>query len=78
MVYKEWVCLFHEGFAGKKGQSWWSRRGGAPVPGIEDALREAEKMERPARIRVRKNDKHFEVLDYEFGPPRQAELAIGA
>ena len=78
MVYKEWVCLFHDGFAGKKGVAWWTKRGGQPAAGIEEALRLAEMIEKPTRIRVRKNDKHFEVLDYEFGPPRQAELAIGA
>jgi DNA repair protein RadD len=78
MVYKEWVCLFHDGFAGKKGLAWWTKRGGAPASCIEEALTLAEELRKPTRIRVRKNDKHFEVLDYEFGPARQAALALGA
>lgn len=79
MTYKEWVCLFHEGFAGRKAAIWWQKRSDGPIPAsIEAALEASGTLKQPARIRIRKNHQHFEVLDYEFGSPRQAGLAIGA
>jgi DNA repair protein RadD len=79
MTYREWVCLLHPGFAGRKAAAWWQRRSDEPTPAtIEKALATSPRLMQPTRIRVRKNDKHFEVLDYEFATPRQAELAIGA
>jgi len=42
-TYREWVCLDHEGFAGKKARQWWRRRfglaetGGLPIT-VDHAL----------------------------------------
>lgn len=31
-VLKEWVCVEHDGFAGKKARDWWSKRSNARFP----------------------------------------------
>ena len=37
-VFREWVCLDHEGFAQEKAHQWWRRRFGDPVPTVDEAL----------------------------------------
>lgn len=38
-MISEWVCLDHEGLAGRKAHQWWRRRfPGEPVPSVDEAL----------------------------------------
>ena len=37
-VYREWICLDHEGHAGNKAREWWLARFGPPPPSLDDAL----------------------------------------
>ncbi len=81
VTHSEWICFEHGGFATKKAHGWWYRRMiDTPPATTDEALRLSNDLRTPSRIRVRKQEKHFEVIDYDFdtGPPRQAELAIGA
>jgi DNA repair protein RadD len=34
--HREWVCLEHDGYAGKKARDWWRMRFGEPVPKTAD------------------------------------------
>lgn len=34
----EWVCLDHEGYAGRKAHQWWRQRFGSPVPTVDEAM----------------------------------------
>ena len=66
ITVKEWVCLFHGGYAERKGQKWWRDRGGGEVTDIDEALTAANFLPEPKRIRVRKDGKNYEVIDYDF------------
>ena len=37
-VFREWVCLDHDGFPGKKAREWWLARFDGPVPSVDEAL----------------------------------------
>jgi len=37
-VFREWICLDHEGLAGQKARMWWLRRFVPPVPTVNEAL----------------------------------------
>ena len=37
-VISDWVCLEHDGYAGRKARQWWSERSRLPVETIEEAV----------------------------------------
>jgi DNA repair protein RadD len=37
-VFREWICLDHEGLPGRKAYEWWMERFGPPPPKLDDAL----------------------------------------
>lgn len=67
-VFKEWVCLDHGGFAGKKARDWWRRHGGPePIPSIDAALECMDtEINVPSFIKVWVNKRFPEILNYEF------------
>jgi len=78
MKYSEWVCLDHPGYAGMKGRNWWNARSPeehkipmdlrCDYPILTSwALEHGDKLPVPARVRVRRNGQHFEVIEYGFG-----------
>jgi DNA repair protein RadD len=67
--YKEWVCLEHGQFAGKRARDWWRTRAGDDVePPITttDALKQLSSLREPTQIRVWTNKKYPEIMSYVF------------
>lgn len=69
-MFREWICLEHKGYAGRKAVQWWRKRFGdtAKVPTVTDAVSNlftcSTISEWTRTISVRKNKKHFEIVDY--------------
>jgi DNA repair protein RadD len=68
-MFREWVCLDHEGFAGKNAQAWWRQRfpgkGKGTVNGaLSDLLVSQSLLDWTKTITVRRNGKYFEVVGY--------------
>lgn len=66
-MFKEFVCLEHEGHASKLARDWWRIRMGtveAP-PTTAEALKWISKLAEPRRIRVWINKKYPQVMGYE-------------
>ncbi len=77
-MFREWVCLDHEGYAGQKGQAWWMERSLARCSSamkkvlskqtvdraLENMFLTQEILEWTKTITVLKKGKHFEIVDY--------------
>lgn len=37
-TFREWVCLDHDGPAGRMADNWWHKRFGAPIPSVATAM----------------------------------------
>jgi DNA repair protein RadD len=66
---REWVCLEHGGYAGRKAAQWWSRRTDSdlPPPTVDEALARADELRVPVEIAVRPNARFTEVVHARFG-----------
>jgi DNA repair protein RadD len=66
--FSEWICLEHDGFAGKKARDWWRLRSADDlVPSsVEDAVGLVEYLQTPSHIRVWVNQKHPQIMAYDF------------
>ena len=65
--YSEWVCLEHGGFAARKARNWWKRRGGdLSVITVSDALRVADQLKAPTRIKVQEDGKYWRIVQFSF------------
>jgi len=65
--FSEWVCLEHDGFAGKKARDWWRVRAlDEPPPTVEDAMHLVDGLMSPTHIRVWVNQRHPQIMDYDF------------
>lgn len=59
----QWICLFHDGFAGNKARRWWREHCNLPVPSnIDEALNVASGLRIPTHIYVDIGKKFPEVL----------------
>lgn len=78
-LFREWVCINHEGFARTKAKQWLEKRmifeDELPIHeryalieafSIQDAVTIPEILIAPYKIRVRKNGKYEEIVEYEF------------
>jgi DNA repair protein RadD len=66
-VHKEWVCLNHHGYPRQKAESWWLRRGKAPVPkSVDEALSRTGELITPSEIRVSRKGKYDEIIGVRF------------
>jgi DNA repair protein RadD len=67
--YKDWICLEHAGFAGKKAREWWiARTEDEEAPDTtEAALKQLYKLKSPVAIKVWVNKKYPEIVGYDFG-----------
>jgi DNA repair protein RadD len=73
-MFREWICLDHDGFAGRKAMSWWRQRFPAiykspkATPTVNDALEDMfltqELLDWTKTITVKKNGRHYEIVDY--------------
>ena len=70
--FSEWVCLEHDGFAGKRARDWWRDRDtmldhyGEPPHKIDDALSRCNDLLAPTHLRVWVNKKHPEIMAQDF------------
>lgn len=71
-VFRQWICLEHEGAAKRLAVGWWvqhSTAGEVPKT-IDDALVAFDTLRMPATIKVRRNGKYDEVVGrtFDVGP----------
>jgi DNA repair protein RadD len=65
--FNEWICLEHNGMAGKMARDWWRRRHkDEPPASIDEALKYTSNLKCPRFIRVHVNKRHPEILGAEF------------
>lgn len=68
MMFSEYICFEHGGFATRKAHEWWRNRAGtaqAP-PTTDEALKYVTALREPKSIRVWQNKKYPEVMGYEY------------
>lgn len=80
--FTEWVCIEHEGFAGKKARDWWRDRDqvfeqyGLPTTVDEARSRHAD-LRRPTHLRIWVNKKYPEIMAADFsGTAFGKQLAV--
>lgn len=67
--HREWVCFDHQGYARTKAESWWMRRGPAPVPRtVDEAIRRCSELAPAEAIRVKRAGKYDEIIAFRLGP----------
>jgi DNA repair protein RadD len=66
--HREWVCLEHAGYPGRKAADWWCQRAGAPFPpaSVDEALARADELRTPAEIQIRPNGRFMGVVHARF------------
>jgi DNA repair protein RadD len=74
--YPIWLCLDHRGFAQAKARQMVKLFGGTPTLSVTEALKESYGWKEPARIKVKRAGKFWDVLGIQFKPEkaRQGEL----
>ena len=68
-LHSEWVCFDHKGYPHDKALRWWQLR--MTGPGIlpkstADAIEKSESLRKPTEIKVRKNGKYTEIVEFRF------------
>jgi len=67
LAFKEFVCLEHNGMAGKIARDWWRRRHKEEPPKtVDEALGFVSQLRVPRQIRVHVNKTYPEILNAEF------------
>jgi DNA repair protein RadD len=67
LAFKEYICLEHNGMAGKVARDWWRRRSPLEPPKtVDEALEHLAKLRCPRFIRVHVNKSFPEILNAEF------------
>jgi len=77
----EWVCLEHEGFAGKKAGEWWRKRCREIPESIEHAVELFDRgaVATPRAITTKKEGKFYRITNYVLDPiPDESEIASEA
>ena len=68
--YKEWVCLEHGGFAGKKARDWWRERtlivNEEPPVTTAEAMELINQLKEPTHIRVWVKRPYPQIMAYSF------------
>jgi len=67
-VFKEWICVEHNGFAGHKAKHWMGLRLGAgKLPeNAADLLGMADQLSKPRKIKVKTANKYPEIVDIDL------------
>jgi DNA repair protein RadD len=67
-MFREWICLDHDGFAGRKAAAWWRKRFSSKVETVNGALESLlltqELLDYTKTITVKKNGRHYKIVDY--------------
>jgi len=75
-IFREWICLDHEGYAGKRAQDWWQTRFGTCKKrvtvndALENFLTVHTVKEFTKTITVRRKGKYFEVIGHNSSLPK--------
>jgi len=65
--FSEFICVEHQGDAGRRAVKWWQQRSAeAPPITVDEALGRISQLRAPIRIRVHTNKKYPEILSYEY------------
>lgn len=72
-TFFEWICLDHNGYAGRKARTWWARRFGAETAkritvdaALADIFLDAALRNMTKRITVVKRGKYFEIISHKL------------
>lgn len=71
-MFKEWVCLEHEGYARKKSRDWWRQRtnhGVTPPETTYEGMLRINELRVPSHVKVWVNKKHPEIMSYVYPQP---------
>ena len=77
IVYSEWICLEHTGFAQRTAWNWWKRHGGDPtVITVSQALSVAPQLYAPTKIMVRENGKFWRIMRHQFDKNAAPQVTV--
>jgi DNA repair protein RadD len=64
----EWVCLEHDGYAGRKAQDWWKARCSLPAPNIDEAVHlwSIGAVKVPRQIETKRDGRWWRIVRYEL------------
>ncbi|AXC34306.1 DNA helicase [Escherichia phage Halfdan] len=68
-MFKEFICLEHSGFAGKRARDWWRARtgyDGDEFPTAQQAVDWSPNLRIPSKVKVWVNKKYPEIMSYEY------------
>jgi len=66
-MFREWVCLEHDGYAAKRARDWWRTRSeDEPPETISDALEKLQTLHVPSHLRVHLKAKEADILAHDF------------
>jgi DNA repair protein RadD len=78
--FSEFVCVEHDGYAGRKARLWWNERGRGPVPATAlDLLEQVGDLRTPTHLEAWVNKKYPEIMRFCFDGTafgRQAAVAV--
>ncbi len=67
-MFREWVCLEHEGYARKRAREWWRGRSAIPPPETTlEGLLSLDSLKTPKTINVWLKKPYDEILSYSYG-----------
>jgi DNA repair protein RadD len=75
-VFKEWVCLEHQGVTGERAARWWRIRapGQSPVS-INEALEKVGNLKVPSSIKIDTSGRYTNVVSHKFQRPPEVAKA---
>ena len=77
--FSEYVCIEHEGFAGRKARQWWRERTSQAFPeSTDDALNVASNVSAATHLRVWVNKQYPEILAHCFDGTAFGQQEAGA
>lgn len=81
-MFEDFVCIEHDGFAGRKASQWWKERSEHPRPQTtEAALERISELKTPTNLRIWTNKQYPEILAYcydgsAFGTLDEASITV--
>ena len=77
IVYTEWICIEHTGYAQRIARNWWSRHGGDPaIITVSQALSFAQYLYASTKIMVREDGKFWRIMRYQFDKKVSIPVAV--
>ena len=74
-MVSEWICLEHDGFAGRKAADWWRRMGGdLKVRTVTDALAAGKTLHLPTHVLCAEDGRFTRVVQHYIDPEGRAPV----